>query len=298
MGAADIVPGVSGGTIALVLGIYRRLVASIRAGSSAIGEAMRGRGTRAVEWLRTVEWSLVLPLAVGIILAVLALSHFLETQLEQAPVQMSALFLGLVFGSAVVAWRLLLEPTGRLGWIVAASAVITFVVLGVRESTTPDAVDQAGSVTLPLFFLAAMFAVTAMILPGVSGSFLLVIVGMYGPVLAAVNDRAILELAVFVAGAIVGLALFSQVLHRALEGAHDVVMALLIGLMVGSLRVLWPWPDGVESTALNGPDDHIAVSILLAIVGFAAVLGISALSQAQLHSETAVMTQLEPEQGG
>ena len=208
---------------------------------------------------------------------------------------MAALFLGLVAGSVLVAWRMFLAPNGRLAWIVGISAVVTFVVLGIRESTAPDGVGQAGTVALPLFFIAAAFAVTAMILPGVSGSFLLVVMGMYGPVLSAVNDRDITELVVFVVGAVVGLALFSQVLHRALETAHDIVMAILIGLMLGSVRVLWPWPEGVDSTRLEVPDDHVAVSIALAVTGFVLVLGISRLSQSRLRTEEATVSLRGPD---
>jgi putative membrane protein len=118
-----------------------------------------------------------------------------------------------------------------------------------------------------------------MILPGVSGSFLLVVMGMYGPVLSAVTDRDLFTLGVFALGAVVGLALFSQVLDRALRHYHDVVLAGLIGLMAGSLRVLWPWPLGVDSTVLGRPDGQVAESLLVAIVAFAAVVVVAGAAQ-------------------
>ncbi len=289
MGAADIVPGVSGGTIALALGIYRRLVASIRAGSSAIGETIRGHRSEAVAWLRKVEWALVLPLAAGIGLAVVTLSHVLESRLEESPVQMAALFLGLVAGSTTIAWRLLIAPDWRVLTLIAASTVVTFALLGVRETTTAETVAQANSAALPVFFVSGAIAICAMILPGISGSFLLVIMGMYGPVLGAVTDRDVVTLAVFTAGAVVGLALFSQILHLALERAHDLVMAALIGLMIGSIRVLWPWPEGVESTLIQSPSEHVAISVVLALAGFAVVIALSAFSFATLRREESLV---------
>ena len=145
--------------------------------------------------------------------------------------------------------------------------------LGLKENTSTDTVDGAADHSLPVFFLAGAVAICAMILPGVSGSFLLVVLGMYGAVLGAVNDRDLLVLAVFVAGCAVGLGLFSQVLHWALTNWYGAVMAGLTGLMLGSVRVLWPWPAGVDSTALGSPSGPVLVPVLLMIGGFAVVAG-------------------------
>jgi putative membrane protein len=125
-----------------------------------------------------------------------------------------------------------------------------------------------------------------MILPGISGSFLLVILGMYGPVLAAVTDRDLGALLTFAVGAVVGLALFSQVLDRALRSHHDVVLATLIGLMAGSVRVLWPWPLGVNSTDLGAPDGDILVSVVAALIGFVFVVVVARSAQ-NLESSSA-----------
>ncbi len=275
MGAADIVPGVSGGTIALVLGIYRRLVASIKAGSSALGAVATFKWQRTGEWLRRVDWALLLPLLLGIVLAILTLAGVLERQLEERPIQMAALFLGLVAGSAVVAWSLVQRRDPKRLAVAALTAVVVFVALGLRGGATEDAVAQVAEPARLAFLGAGAVAIWAMILPGISGSFILVLLGMYTPVLSAVNDRDLVDLGVFVLGAIVGLALFSQVLHWALDRYYDTVMAMLIGLMAGSLRVLWPWPGGVESTELGSPDEAIAVSIALCVGAFLVVLAIN-----------------------
>lgn len=279
MGAADIVPGVSGGTVALVLGIYHRLVAAIQAGSSALGHLVKLDVSGGVRRLREVEWALLIPLLCGILLAVLSLSHLLEELLHDHPVPMAGLFLGLVAGSTVVAWRLLeVRHPSRLVWLTGA-AVLLFVALGVSEGTSEETVTQAADPALWAFFGAGAVAICAMILPGVSGSFLLVVLGMYGAVLGAVNDRDLLVVAVFALGCLVGLAVFSQGLHWALNRHYDVVMAMLIGLMVGSTRVLWPWPAGVDSTALEAPDGDVAVTLALVVVGFVVVVGVDLLSR-------------------
>ncbi len=111
-----------------------------------------------------------------------------------------------------------------------------------------------------------------MILPGISGSFILLMLGMYDLVLEALNDRELLILGVFAFGCAVGLMSFSQLLHWALDNFHDLVVASLIGLMIGSLRVLWPWPDGTEGTAMSWPSGDVIAPVVLAILGFAVVV--------------------------
>ncbi len=279
MGAADIVPGVSGGTIALVFGIYERLVASVRAGSSALGHLVRGdlRGTG--RWLARVDWVFILPLGAGILTAVALLSGILETLLLEQAVLMASLFVGLVAGSIVVTWQMLPRIGGRLLTIMLVVGVVVFVALGLRGGTTEDAVTQLTDPALWAFFGAGAIAICAMILPGISGSFLLILMGMYGPVLGAVNDRDLVALGVFLVGAVVGLALFSQLLHRALADHHDAVIAALIGLMAGSMRVLWPWPLGVDSTALGAPDDRLVVAVVIAAFAFVAVIVVARIAQ-------------------
>ena len=279
MGSADIVPGVSGGTVALVLGIYRRLINSIRAGSSAVGRLLRGDLHNARARLAEVEWAFVISLLAGIGLAIAALSHLIETMLDDHPVPMAGLFFGLVAGSVAVALRLVERWDGYRLALGVAAAVATFVLLGLRESTSSEAVGDASDHSLALYFVAGAIAICAMILPGVSGSFLLVMMGMYAGVLAAVNDRDVLVLVVFAVGCIVGLGLFSQVLHWALGNHYDSVMAMLIGLMVGSTRVLWPWPDGVDSTALDAPSGSVGVPIALAIAACVVVVGFDLLAR-------------------
>lgn len=286
MGASDLVPGVSGGTIALVLNIYPRLVGSIRAGSSALGALLRGdvRGLRT--WLGRVEWSFLLPLLAGIFAAVFSLAHLLESALAKYPVPMAALFLGLVGGSVVVAWRLLTARDARHVVIAFMVGAAVFVVLGLGA----DEGELAGQQVAPplwAFFGAGAVAICAMILPGISGSFILVMLGMYGPLLRAVAEVDLVPIAVFTVGAVAGLAVFSQVLHVALERYYDNVVAALVGLLIGSTRVLWPWPDGVDSVALGAPDSQVGVSAALAVGGFALVLLVTRASERIQHIEAA-----------
>ena len=279
MGAADIVPGVSGGTIALVFGIYERLVASVRAGSSALGHLLKGDFDGFKRWMGIVDWAFIVPLGGGILLAIVALAPIIRDLLHDQPVIMASVFLGLVAGSVVVAWRLIRIPTSTHALVIAGVGVLVFVLLGLREGTSEESVTQASSPSTIAFFIAGAIAICAMILPGISGSFLLVVLGMYGPVLTAVTDRDFVALGVFMVGAIVGLGLFSQILDRALRSYHDIVLASLIGLMAGSVRVLWPWPLGVDSTALGAPDSHVAASIAGALIAFGVVVVIAGLAQ-------------------
>jgi putative membrane protein len=279
MGSADIVPGVSGGTIALVLGIYERLIASLRAGSKALTLLLRRDASGFRSWLAAVEWAFLIPLGLGILAAVLFLARLISAQLHAQPELMSAIFLGLVAGSVVVALRLIHRPRAQHGLIIAVVGVVTFLLLGVRGGTDEGSVGQIADPALWAYFISGAIAICAMILPGISGSFLLVIMGMYTPLLAAVTERDVITLAVFMLGAVVGLALFSQVLHVALQRAHDLVLAVLIGLMAGSVRVLWPWPDGVDSTELAAPDGDWLMAIGLALVAFVVVMVVARYAQ-------------------
>jgi putative membrane protein len=271
MGAADTVPGVSGGTVAFVCGIYERLIDGIRDIVRGATRFVRGERREGLVELRRFDWRLLVPLLGGILLAVVTLASTLERLLEEQPVRMAGLFLGLVLGSVVVAWRILRRPNASAALIVVVAAIATFLLLGLRESTaTPEAADP----TAPLWTypLAAMVAICAMILPGVSGSFLLLTMGMYDDLLGAVNQRDLLPLVLFAGGCVVGLAAFSRVLAWLMDTHHDRVVAALIGLMLGSVRILWPWPDGLNSTELGSPAGGVWIPVALAVVGFVAVM--------------------------
>lgn len=277
MGAADIVPGVSGGTIALILGIYERLLGSVRTGARSLGRLLRGDVTGFRDQLRSIEWTLIVPLLAGIGIAFVALSSLIDRMLIEQPEAMAGLFFGLVVASIIVAWRLLNHRDSLRMAILGGVAVVAFLVLGL----------QSGVVSSPgylWFLLAGSVAICAMILPGVSGSFLLLMLGMYAPFVGAIHDRMIVEVAVFGVGAVAGLALFSTLLTWVLERHRDTLLAALIGLMAGSLRVLWPWPNGVgvigeEDEAISGTGIELPDSLgdavlptVLAVVAFGAVI--------------------------
>ena len=275
MGSADLVPGVSGGTIALVVGIYERLVDSVRQGSSALGSALKLDLAGFRRHMAAVEWSLLIPLFVGILTAVVALASLLERLLHDHPTVMAGFFLGLVVGSIVIAWRLVERPATMHYLIAFGVGATLFVLLGLGEAGT------GGEPSLAVFFGAGALAICAMILPGISGSLILLLLGMYEPVLGAVNDRDLVTIGVVFAGAVVGLALFSQVLGWALRKYHAPVIAALVGLMAGSLRVLWPWPGGVEDAALGAPEADWPTVLLFSVVGIATVYAVARLADTE-----------------
>ena len=277
MGAADVVPGVSGGTIAVVLGIYERLLGAVRGVAGGAGTLLRGDWRGAGRRLVTVDWWLIVPLLAGIVGTIVLLASVIETQLEERPETMAGLFCGLVAASAVSACRLFeWRSAARIG-IMAVSAGATFALLGLQSGPVADP-------SLPVLAGAGAVAVCAMILPGISGAFLLLMLGMYGAVISIVTEVRYLDAAVFALGAAVGLALFSSVLGWFLDRARNTVLAVLVGLMAGSLRVLWPWPNGVgvisrheheviSGTGLAWPGaQEWAAPTVAAAVGFAAVL--------------------------
>lgn len=279
MGAADIVPGVSGGTVALVLGIYDRLINNVRLGARGLKQLLTGDISSFKETLVRIEWVWLISLLVGITVAVAALSSVLEQLLDDEPVKMSALFIGLVVGTIYVAIRMLDRIDATTVAIMLGVGVALFLLLGLKSDTVV-ADDAAEVVTRSplIFFLVGAIAICAMILPGISGSFLLVMMGMYTEVLGAVNDRDVVSLGAFVVGAVLGLALFSTLLHWLLDRYHNWVIAAMVGLMLGSTRVLWPWPNGTNTTMLSAPADDVAFPLLLAAIGVVVVIAVEMLS--------------------
>lgn len=280
MGSADVVPGVSGGTIALVLGIYRKLIDSIRDAARALGTLLKGDVGGFWARLRELDFAFLLPLGAGMGVAVVALASVIETQLHDNPENMAGLFFGLVAASVIVALGLLTERTPQ-GWaLMAVVAVLVFLLLGFQQGPIAD--------PSPLVFLGAgALAICAMILPGISGSFILLMIGMYAAVIHTIDERNIADAALIGLGCVIGLALFSTVLGWVMERAFDTVMAALIGLMVGSLRVLWPWPNGVgvisedqseviDGTGIEWPAaDEWFQPVALAVIAAAVVLAVA-----------------------
>jgi putative membrane protein len=231
MGAADVVPGVSGGTMAFILGIYDELIESIHAVN---GEFVRRLLT--FQWRAAFDgfpWKFLLSLALGILSAILALANVLHWALENHPVYIWAFFFGLILAS-IVAVRRRVRRWSAFNVIAAATAAVAaFVLVGLSPSETPH--------TPLLLFLSGAVAICAMILPGISGAFILVLLGKYSYVLSAVKHFDILTIALVGLGAVTGLLAFVRLLRWMLHRNHDLVVAILTGFMVGSLRKVWPW---------------------------------------------------------
>jgi putative membrane protein len=242
MGASDVIPGVSGGTMAFILGIYEELIDAIRSfdlKSIQLFLTLRLRGL-----LDRISWQFVLAVGIGILTAIFTLARALSWLLQNRPVLIWSFFLGLILASTlsvsrrVEGWRLS-TWLGLLGGMVG-----TYFLVGLVPVSTPDS---------PWFlFLSGAVAICAMILPGISGAFILVLLGKYQFVLEAVNNRDFFILAIVAAGAVVGIGAFSRLLGWLLRNYHDLMVAVLTGLMLGSLRKVWPWKETVE----NFVDSH------------------------------------------
>jgi putative membrane protein len=282
MGMADLVPGVSGGTVALVLGIYRHLIDALHTLVAVLVHVLRADFGGAFRMLRLVPWLWLMALGTGILSVVILMAGPLTMAIETYPVQLAGLFVGLIAAAVVLCWRQLRRPSGHHVRVAAVVAVATFLLLGLSPAGSADS-----TITAPIwgFYLGGAIAVTAMILPGISGSFLLVLMGLYAQVLTAITDRDLLVLGVFTLGCVTGLALSATTLRWLLLRYHDVVLAAMIGLMVGSLRILWPWPGGFESTTIALPTSSTwAAPTALAALGLVLVLGLDALA-ARLRSD-------------
>jgi putative membrane protein len=227
----------------------------------------------------------LLSLLAGILIAIATLSALLEQLLEEHAIRTSAVFLGLIAGSIVVASQLIRHRNVAHVGIAIVAAAALFLVLGLRSDTHavgPEIVTRPTWV----FVLAGALAICAMILPGISGSFILVMIGMYTEIIGAVNDRNLAVLAATGIGCVVGLATFSTLLNWLLDRYHDIVIAAMVGLMLGSVRVLWPWPNGTSTTALSAPQYDVMIPFALMFVAAAVVIAVQRLSARSASSDS------------
>lgn len=237
MGAADIVPGVSGGTMAFIFGIYEELINSIKTiGQRQFIDAVLHLRLR--EALAMINWTFLVPLGLGVLAAIFSLAGALEYFLTHQPVYIWSFFFGLIIASVIVI-------AGRIeqwNWAVIAAvllgAVGTYWLVSLVPAQTPE--------TWWFYILTGALASCAMILPGISGAYILVMLGKYQTVLSAVNQRDFLTLALIAGGAAIGLVTFAQILSWFFKRYHDYTVAVLIGLLLGSLRKVWPWKVDVR----------------------------------------------------
>ena len=237
MGAADVVPGVSGGTIALITGIYEELIFSIKSiNLKALKLLLAGKP--AAFW-KGINGNFLLSVIMGIGISIFSLAKGLTFLLHNYPILVWSFFFGLIIASTIYVARTI--KTWDAGAVIAGIAGIVIAYFITVISPT-----EANSSWYYIFF-SGMIAICAMILPGISGSFILVLLGMYQFILGAVGDLNIPVLLLFLAGAAIGIVAFSNFLSWLLKNFHNLTIALLAGFMVGSLNKIWPWKEVTES---------------------------------------------------
>jgi putative membrane protein len=279
MGSADVIPGVSGGTMALILGIYERLVGTIHEVAAAAVALVRGDRLRASNHWRSAELALVVPLGVGIVVALGVGSVVLPPLIETYPVVTSAVFFGLIVGALPIPWRRIRQRQAGHYALAVAGAAVAFATTGFA----PRHIDDPA---LPLVFGAAAIAICAMILPGVSGAYLLLVIGLYEVTLEAVGDLDVAYVAVFVAGAVAGLGTFSKLLSWLLHRRHDATMAVLVGLMAGALRRLWPWQSGSGALEASPDGGGLLLAAACAAIGIVVVVVLTVVGERSTTADT------------
>ncbi len=285
MGAADVVPGVSGGTIAFITGIYEELINSIKSVNHKTLKLLF-TGKIAAFW-KSINANFLLLLFIGIGISVVSLAKLLKYILENHPELIWSFFFGLIIASAIyVAKQITKWNASAIISIVAGVAVAYFI-----TEITPAETTNA----YWFIFVSGAIAICAMILPGISGSFILLLLGKYEYIIGAISEFKMIVLAVFLSGAAVGIISFSNILSWLLKKFHNQTIAVLAGFMIGSLNKVWPWKNTLETftdrhgeirplvqenvlPAIYEGDPHLVSAIALAIVGFVLIFVIERLA--------------------
>ncbi len=290
MGAADVIPGVSGGTIAFITGIYEELINSIKSVNlAAIKLFFAGKFA---EFWDTINGTFLLSVFLGIAISVFSLAKGLAYLLANFPILVWSFFFGLIVASAIYVARTI--KTWNFATIAAGIA-------GIVAAWYITVISPAEANTNYWFiFVAGSIAICAMILPGISGSFILVLLGMYKFILTAVGNIEIAVIVTFLAGAVVGIIAFSNVLAWLLKRYHNITIAVLAGFMAGSLNKIWPWKEITETFTdrhgevktladrnvlpatfeqITGTDSLLLAAISLAVIGFALIFVVEGVSK-------------------
>lgn len=250
MGTADLIPGVSGGTVAFLSGIYEELLYAIKTLSGDfLRLVLKGQIYQA---FKRVPFAFLIPLGAGLFSAILTLANLLSYLLSSYPIFIWAFFFGLVLASTFIVLKRVVrwDMSDKLSFVIAS--ITTYFIVGMIPIETPD--------NLPFIFLSGAIAICAMILPGISGSFILLLLGKYQQILSAVTERDFLTIGVFMAGCILGLALFARILSWLFKHHHDISVAILAGVMLGSIRKIWPWQE-VVSTRVNSHGEIVPLVV-------------------------------------
>jgi putative membrane protein len=278
MGAADVVPGVSGGTIAFISGIYEELIGSINQINLKLLTTLRKEGI-ASAW-KQVNGNFLLSLLIGIGISVVSLARLIRHLLETQPVLIWSFFFGLVLASIIYVGKKITRWRPGTVILLMAGGVLAYFI----TTLTP----QEAEVTYPYVFFSGALAICAMILPGISGSFILLLLGMYKPVLDAIHFRDVGVIAVLMAGAVVGLLSFSRLLKWLFDHYENLTLAVLTGFILGSLNKIWPWKEVLESEMINGKlkilkeqsvlpnayegDPQLGMALVFGLLGFGSIL--------------------------
>jgi len=280
MGAADVVPGVSGGTIAFISGIYEELLIAISNVNLSLLKTLKTSGVKAA-W-KQLNGSFLAALFLGIFVSIVSLAKVIKHLLESQPILLWSFFFGLVLASIIYIAKQITDWNFKAFLVLIIGAVIAYFI------TTLNPLISGNSSSL-FVFIAGAIAICAMILPGISGSFILVLLGAYKPVLEAVNNRDFKTILVFMAGAVVGLLTFSKVLKWLFKNHKNLTLAVLTGFIIGSLNKIWPWKETltwrINSRGLEVPfnqqsispfsfdeDPQLIMAIAFAVLGFVLIL--------------------------
>jgi putative membrane protein len=262
MGSADIVPGVSGGTIALITGIYERLIYSISKINFKFIKPLFKLDFKGFwrELLDEIDFAFFIPLVLGIGIAMLTVAKVVTYCMDFYPALTYSFFLGLIIASAYI----LLKKIPKLQIKHVAFVILGFVLAYIFVSLNPIATNHS----LPVIFISGLIAICAMILPGISGSFLLLLLGQYEYMLTALHELHFTELIVFIVGAIIGILGFSKLLNYLLKKYEELTMAFLIGVMLGTLKI--PALTVVENVSLNLTG--LLPCIIVAVIAFVLII--------------------------
>lgn len=290
MGAADVVPGVSGGTIAFITGIYQELIDSIKSVNFKTLKLLLSGQIKSF-W-EAINGTFLVSLLLGIGISVLSLAKGLKYLLEHHPILVWSFFFGLIVASAVYVAKDIKEwKTGTFISLICGAVIAYFITI-----VTP----AEANTTYPFIFLSGAIAICAMILPGISGSFILVLLGMYKFILGSLSELNLPVIAVFLVGAAIGIVSFSNILSWLLKKYYNLTIALLAGFMIGSLNKVWPWKHVLETFTdrhgeirplieqnvlpgnyfeLTGNQAQLVYALLLAAAGFALIFVVEGLTK-------------------